>query len=229
MIAECVYPIEGVTADSEITLRMQEWWKLDDFGILWVQTAPQDDFVHNSLASDMVALSREADIPVLAYFCRRLDPDGQAPNQVEILANMMYSLVYQMSMHLASVGELSATSDMMETASKLDGSARSLSHALEFIRKFLAMTPGRLLLVLDGLEILEYSNDTFLEQHLRGLYRLLRECEPSIKTLMLTEGHSGMISDGVGWENTVDASMGNGSDGFFSIDEFREGCVLEGC
>lgn len=216
LIEACIYPSVGITADSEITTKLQQWWMVASSEILWVQS-PQDSG-QTALASEMIALSSESDLPVVAYFCQRVDADGQALSQMEIFIDMIYSMIYQLCKcfsHHASV-----PIDMNASQfSALDGTTRSLPKALELIRDLLAVNVNRQLFIIDGMDILDFSDDSVLEGHLKALFVLLRGKDQHgvIKTLITTEGHSGMILDEVGWEGTVDASLSDSSDGFLSL------------
>jgi hypothetical protein len=76
----------------------------------------------------------------------------------------------------------------------------------------------QMILINDDLDLLDYSNDRYLEEQLRALFILLKTKELDVKTLIITEGHSKMILYEVGLENTVDASMGPGTDGFLCFE-----------
>jgi hypothetical protein len=217
------YPLVGVTADSDVTFKIQNWWAENESGILWVQTPPKTS-AEFSLASDMIALSRAANFPVAAYFCQRLDAEGYEFSQSGVLIDLIYSLIYQLSVSISD----NVPDDIDLGASRfaeLDGATRSLPQAFDMFLDLVSVGSTRRFLIIDGIEVLDYSNDSVLEGYLKILFQHLRNTDTSnvVKTLITTEGHSRMVLDEIGWENTVDASFSCSLDGFFSLSDFEEG------
>jgi hypothetical protein len=223
LLEDGIYPVAGLKADSEITSKIQDWWTAEGTEILWVQTPP----LHNerrSLASDMVALSRAVNFPVAAYFCQRLNANSGTLSQLDILIDLVYSLIYQICMSMTE--DITSHVDLSASRfSALDGTIRSFTQALDLIRNLLSLKHGGQLLLIDGMDILDYGDDLGLRGYLKMLFEILRNSEfnGAVKTIIITEGHSGMILDEVGWENTVDASLSDSSEGFLSIDNFEAG------
>jgi hypothetical protein len=223
LLKNCEYPIMGITADSEVTSHLESWWTAAGSEFLWVQTSPLA-MGERPLASDMVALSRAASLLPAVYFCQRSNRDGAAPRQMDIFIDLVYSLIYQLCISITE--EVSCQLDLSASRfTALDGTVRSILEALDLLRDLLPLRPGRTLLLIDGLEILDFSNDSVLEEHLKMLFEILRsrDNDVMIKTLITTQGHSGAVLDEVGWECTVDASMSSSADGFFSLTDFEQG------
>lgn len=221
LVKECRYSIVGITADADITWKMQTWWASQNSNILWIQTAPED-FSQRPLATDIIALAHVAGIPCFAYFCQRHDQNGRALDKMETFANLVYSVLFQVCQHATQQRDTAELPGIIGSAKEVDGTTRALPAALLLLQELLTLKSTQsCLLVLDGMEILEYSNNAFLEEELRAFLKLLGSNDVYTKALIITEGHSGIILEEVGWENSVDASMGNGSDGFFSIEDLK--------
>jgi hypothetical protein len=221
LVEGCDLPMPGITSDSEVTSRLRSWWASAGSEILWVQTPPRD-IAEESLASYIVALSRAAKFPVVAYFCQRVNAEGYPLSQFDVFIDLVYSLIYQLCSCITD--DISCPIDMSGSRfSALDGTIRSIPDAFSLFRDLLSLKPGRQLLLIDGIEMLDYSNDSCFEGYLKALFETARDGDNNrmIKTLITTEGHSGMVLDEIGWENTVDASLSSSADGFYPISEFE--------
>lgn len=221
LVEDCNFPLHGIPADSEITGRLQSWWGSETSEILWVQ-APPLDIAEKSFASYVVALSQAADFPAMTYFCQRVNADGYPLSQSDSFIDLVYSLIYQLCSCITD--DISDPVDLSDSRfSTLDGTLRSVPDAFSLFKDLLSLKSGRQLLIIDGIEILDYSNDPCFEAYLKTLFQIIggRDENNVIKTLITTEGHSGVVLDQVGWENTVDASLSSSADGFYSISEFK--------
>lgn len=73
--------------------------------------------------------------------------------------------------------------------------------------------------MVDELEILDFNGD--LEGNLERIFEILRnEKGSAITKSLFTNLENSVLMDVVGWERTVDASLGSGSDGFMTLDDF---------
>jgi hypothetical protein len=96
------------------------------------------------------------------------------------------------------------------------------SLALKLFGDLLSLAFGPILIVVDESEILDFSGDAILEGNLKRIFEILRNEKGSAitKSLFTTLENSVLMMDVVGWERTVDASLGSGSDGFMTLDDF---------
>lgn len=134
---------------------------------------------------------------------------------------MLYSLIRQLCTSIA--GDLITSLDLIASRlSTLDRSLEPTSLALKLFGDLLSLAFGPILIVVDELEILDFSGDAILEGNLERIFEILRNEKGSAitKSLFTTLENSVLMMDVVGWERTVDASLGSGSDGFMTLDDF---------
>jgi hypothetical protein len=94
--------------------------------------------------------------------------------------------------------------------------------SIETVRGSPVIASGPILIVVDEMEILDFSGDAILEGNLERIFEILRNQKGSAitKSLFTTLENSVLMMDVVGWERTVDASLGSESDGFMTLDDF---------
>jgi hypothetical protein len=119
-------------------------------------------------------------------------------------------------------GDLITSLDLIASRlSTLDGSLEPTSLALKLFGDLLSLAFGPILIVVDELEILDFSGDAILEGNLERIFEILRnEKGSAITKSLFTNLENSVLMDVVGWERTVDASLGSGSDGFMTLDDF---------
>ncbi|KAH8602957.1 hypothetical protein B0O99DRAFT_679938 [Bisporella sp. PMI_857] len=219
LLKDSQHPIVGIEAEFEIIMRIQSWLQSDISSTLLIQSG-QSDFEKQSLAADMVSLASEAGVPFVAYFCQRVDLKGQTPGRHEILVDLVYSLIYQLCKYSDSANKIS-TDLSIPDVSILDSSLNSLPEALEVLDKLFSLQNGCWLVVLDGMDILDYNDDPLVEKCLKTLIQMVRKKHQhaKIKALVTTEEHSQTVVNEIGWENVVDANDSNGSYGFLGLED----------
>jgi hypothetical protein len=169
LLQRCSYPIVGIVDDPEVTYRLQTWWGTPRSECLWVQTSRDHD--ENSLASDMIAMSYAAKAPFVAYCCQRITPDGYVASQIEHFIDLIYSLTYQLAFD--SEGNRMDVGDISKRCA-LTGSKETLPTVLDFFQELIALKTGRLLTVINDMDIIDYSNDPVLEKYLATFFRIFR-------------------------------------------------------
>lgn len=217
--------IDGISAGVEVTYHLQTWWASDESAMLWIQGSSQSR--NEWLAGDIVAMARQANIPVLAYFCERFGLNGAENSQADLLIDLIYALVYQL---VASVtADFSSSLDFGPSRfALLDGTMASLSPALLLLQDLLSLKPGRQLVVLDGLHLLDYSHNEDVERSLQHLFRILNPAVNSsgppssiIKTLVTTDEPALMLEEEVEPRMIVDATISLGSGGLLAVSDFE--------
>ena len=224
--------IGGITADLEIVHQLRLWWTTGSSDLLWIHSLPRDiQTGTSSLAIDVVAIAQEANFPVLWYVCKRLDPSGTEIQQIDLFADLVYSLIHQMLQSIPN----SFCSELDLSISRFDlleKSPLSITEAISILDDLLqindeASAKDIVLVVLDGLQLLDYSCDSSLELHIREFLSILQGDSsklsvPIIKSLVTTEEQTAILLDSVGPGRMVDGSRVVGSDGFFSLAEFQD-------
>ncbi|RDW61105.1 hypothetical protein BP6252_12488 [Coleophoma cylindrospora] len=222
--------IDGITADVELTHRLQLWWTTPSSDLLWIQGADTNPCSNDPpLAVDISAVAREANIPVLSYTCRRLHPStGNEIAPLDLFADLLYSLIWQCAQAISDT--LNTSVDFGISRFKFeDNSPASITSALELFHDLIRAEDKfiRKIVVLNSLQLLEYSGDGFLETQFGKLIGIVLQGDtkavgPCIKTVVLTEEQTLMLLNSVGAEKTLDASRMVGSSGFLAISELKE-------
>ncbi|KAH0541794.1 hypothetical protein FGG08_003749 [Glutinoglossum americanum] len=225
---EAAGEVAGVDADPEVVYRLRRWWGAGASGLLWVQ-GPDSAGGPASLAGDVAAVARRCGVPGATHVCRRVGSDGEVFGHAGLFVDLLCSLVHQLVQGVAA-GFSSDLDFGPARFARLDRrSPGSIPAALLLVRDLLSLQTGRQLVVLDGMQWLDYSNDATLERQLEEFLRILKAAAPDnsnpsplIKTLITTSGQTLFLMDEVDEENRVDATRGFGSGGFFAIADFEE-------
>lgn len=217
--------IGGIDVHPDIAIALGRWWIKKSSAFLWIQGPPNAD-IESSMSTQMVAMARTAKIPVLAYFCERFDADGTLTTQIEVLCNLIYSLIYQLVHNILS--DFSSIVNLPpERFAGLDGKRTSLIPALSLFEDLLLLAPSPLIIVLYGLDLLDFSEDGLLDVQIDRFFDILmlgptiQFPEKVIKTLFYTSEQSRILMDRVEPENNIDATLTSGSDGYFAFPEFE--------
>lgn len=216
-----------------------------------------DGSADRRLAADVVAfagaaaVSRGSGGAVAAYRFERVDAEGRVATPREHFLRFVYSLIYQigstMAQHIPSTAAGASTKHRAVSPSLgyvsmnparficLNGKYESMDNALELLRDMLRLrmagdaARGRVLIVIDGLEALDFSSDTELDSHIATLLGILEDkaSAAEVKTLFLTGEHSQLLSNAIGPQNMVDASLLGGSEGFLDRETFERALELD--
>jgi hypothetical protein len=221
--------IDGVMADLEITHRLRLWLDSTESEILWIQgptEAPQTNTPSLSrVAIDTVAAARAANVDVLWYICKRLDSSGNEITQTKLFIDLLISLLLQLiqSKTCAFPNDFGVRASGFDS---LDASPDSIPDALGLLRDVMdgSNESRHRIVVIDGLDLLDYSDDEILEDHIKSFLGILKfpSTGAPIKTLITTEDQTTLLLDIIGQENMVDASQFGGWSGFLPFAEFGE-------
>ncbi len=208
-------------APEEIVHAIQSWWGSKGSDMLWIQNCHRE-IDEPSVARELVTFAKEAqDVMVLSYFCQRVDPEGLPFDKAEQFLDLLYSLIRQFCTSITE--DLFTSLDLSSSRfSTLDGTLDSTDVALQLLRDLLSLATEPILIAIDELEVLDFSGEDILEGYLQRLFEMLRNENGSavIKTLFTTVENSLMVMNAVGWESTVDANLGSGSEGFMTLEGF---------
>ena len=182
----------------DVIQQIQQWFRKPKSNALWVCGPFQASIPsRNTLTGAyMIRVAREASIPVLAYFCPSLSDvptsqDGEFQEQE--LLDMVYSLISQM-LNALQEGLNTHQEHIDGECRKLDESAPSLPAAISVLKELIALGPGLVLCIVDGIQNL--ANRIGCGPNLKSLNSVLREPpderrEPAkqvVKTLFTTDG-----------------------------------------
>ena len=216
ILNECTWPITGIETDPEVSRAIHAWWETDKSEILCIRHPLPDDGTP-SLGFEMIALAQAAKCRLAAYSFRRIEYDRGVPPAIDLLMNLVYSLLYQLCLTTAAV---STALDFSAPAfAALDGSEESLPVSLKLLTDLLSLGSSRLLVIIDGFEVLDAANDSAGESHVKALFDILKRNETgrTVKTLISTQERSALLADQLDLEQYVDASASDNFAGFFAL------------
>jgi hypothetical protein len=182
-----------IFADYAIVHALQNWSAATTSQMLWIMGASERLYPSASsfLAASIVNSSDDLNIPLLQLFC---DWPGKAEEKA--LINMIYSLIRQLIEILPSSIESPANLSP-ERFQALDGSVKTWDEALSIVSELLNEAPPLLLVVIDGIEHLDYLD--IGEQYTKSLLQLLQshlrrvkdegENKKTFKVLFTTAGN----------------------------------------
>jgi hypothetical protein len=227
--------VDGITGDVEVTHRLQLWWASTCSDILWVQGANSNAGLEAPpLAEVLVAVAREACVSVLSYTCRRLNTAGSEIPSHDLLFDLLCSLIWQYTQTMTDTIYVAADFSIERFNSvKQIHIEDAILAAMDLLHDLICVEhPNtRKMIVLEGLQLLDYGNEKLLEKQVRDLIEMflpdlvskdVKVPRALIKTLILTDQQTPLLMDLIDFEHIVDASNMNGSDGFLAVSTFEE-------
>ena len=180
--------------NSPVVESIQDWSQVGTSTSLWVQ-GPYEDVcpsTTSSVAGNVASMAIAAKLPVLCFFCDLSDyrvagsgrdntdsedeEDDKEDNEVdkpEVLAlmDLVYSLIRQ-SIDLLPT-QVTTRSDFSKSSfARLNGSLKSFDKALNIIQNLIPLAPKALMIIIDGIEQFDDTNE---EDSINNLLELLQE------------------------------------------------------
>lgn len=212
--------VHSLEADPETIFQLEEWWRSSHSDSLWIQESPYTE-TPSPLAIETISLAETAGLPIIGCFCeRQFDPSFVELAHTELLIRLVYSLVYQL-VHTFEE-QFSSTLDLSkERFSRLDRDPSTIPLALELVEDLLSLKSGRLIIVIDGIQIFDDAAPS-LQHHLSHLLRILqgscqqdhRVDELALKTLYTTPGQALILMDRHSIKNILELLDGRGEGGY---------------
>ncbi|KAI1338824.1 hypothetical protein F5Y15DRAFT_98862 [Xylariaceae sp. FL0016] len=175
---------------EEVTTEVQRWLTEENNSFLWIEGSGEDtaDLPLTLLALHVYLITMRARIPIASFFSKdTYNSAGSAPSSdVAGLVALLYSLIGQLVLLVPM--SFNATRALTESNFQmLDGELGSTDAALDIVEALLELSPPSLILVLNGLEIIES------ERTVKQLHRLLKSirAQSKVKTLKLLLTTSG--------------------------------------
>lgn len=194
----------GAVVPTEVLHRVQQWLASKTSTLLWVegQVFPSD---FSPLALRVCSVLLNSSIPCISFFNRRRyhNPWKLEVSQAGVVC-LLYTLIQDLVYQLPSV----VTSEIvMEAAyfAPLDGSWASTKHALDMISQFFSYLSSGMVIVINGLEVLD---DKETRKVLKELIDIIRDqgSKTTLKTIFLTNGMSQALGMKAIGAERVDAS-----------------------
>ena len=194
LIALLIERALGNAVKLGIFQRLQQWNQTKGTQTLWIHDKAhvRCPSKNTLLSAFMVHLTRQAKVPVAAYFCEIEDEDTEPGG----LIKMLYSLIFQIISALAD--DFRTTLDFSKDRfTTLDRSRGSVHPAIALLKDLLTVCPPYITFIIDGLQILDNGNFENLTL-LRGFVHTLHSPErhvvlgspATIKTLYTTDGYT---------------------------------------
>ncbi|OTA54143.1 purine and uridine phosphorylase [Hypoxylon sp. EC38] len=197
---------------SEVLIRLQSWWSSPSSELLWIQEEV-DPINQPSTGRGILALARKANIPVAAWSHNHGHYSKSQKIDCAILNQMMLSLIQQFPQNLPPEFQ-SSTDFSIERFRKLDGSCESIDDAINLIRDLLELGVRPLIVVIEGLHMLDQAKDQHVQSGLRALLKSLQPSHDSlagkgapVKTLLITPGQTRFLIDEVRLINRCELSQ----------------------
>lgn len=189
------------TLPTDVASRLQHWVSDDDSAMLYIfgddaYSDPRAPDSLSSVASNVIAFTEVARLPVISYFCslaKAGDLSDRETRAAQALAALVYALIWQLAELLPSdlVTNIDLGSDRL---AQLDGTTRTFPEALALLRDVVRLAPPVLYCILDGLHWLDdKSTRDLLDQFVSCLLAISNEHraeDPQVKILITTAGPS---------------------------------------
>lgn len=200
---------EARTVSGLIVVKLREWLASPRSEFLWILGSNSPFGNEATLAtSHILDIAMSARLPCVSFTCTPLTAGSNTSEDgktrcVTLLVALLYSLVHQL---LCLVPETFQDAyELEEAVQTLKGGEDSIPRALEIIEVLLRHRTPLLLVILDGLELLE---DERTVPHLRSLISIIhsRQTDSRLKVLI---GSQGLLESGIGLDvdERVDCTM----------------------
>ncbi|KAI0120426.1 purine and uridine phosphorylase [Hypoxylon sp. NC0597] len=202
--------LTDIYISSEVLIRLQSWWSSPSSELLWIQE--EIDIINeSSTGRGILALARKASIPVAAWSYNHGHFSRGENTDHAILNQMMLSLIQQLSQNLPPEFQ-SSTDFSIERFRKLDGSHEYVGNAINLIRDLLELGVRPLIVVIEGLQMLDQAKDQDVQSGLRALLQSLQHPHNSlaskrtpVKTLLITPGQTRFLINEVRLTNRCES------------------------
>ncbi|KAI1452444.1 purine and uridine phosphorylase [Annulohypoxylon moriforme] len=187
--------LTDIYMSSQVLTRLRKWWSSPNSELLWVQEQVDLDS-QSSTGKGVLALAQKANIPVAAWQYRRKTDLRDNGESCDVLNQMLLSLIQQILQNLPSKFQ-SSTDFSVERFRKLDGSRESIEHAINLIHDLLPLGNKPLIVIMEGLHMIDREKNEHIQSGLRALLRSLQQSQDGIdtqgmpvKTLLITPGQT---------------------------------------
>ena len=192
-----IYPGSQIFAEHQAVHAIKEWSTSVTSQILWI-SGPLDRHYPSSLSqitASLITAADEAAIPSLHLFI------DWPSNDKDSIFNVIYSLIRQV-ISLLPEQFVSSCDFSPEKFGRLNNQLKSWEAGLEVLRGLLELAPPLLLLIIDGIDHLDYLNigASYIDSLLRLLQQQVRadgEQEPkkTLKILFTTAGNCAALNN----------------------------------
>lgn len=189
----------SLTVSGMVVVKLKEWLTSPRSDLLWILGSNSHFDNEATLAAlHILDIAMSARLPYVSFICTPiLDSPSSGTCKSEmtrcttLLIALLYSLIHQL---LCLVPETFKDSCDLESAMKnMDGGEDTIPRALDIIQSLLRHRPTLLVVILDGLELLE---DDSTVPHLRNLIGIIHSRNPDSRLKVLL-GSRGFLESGV--------------------------------
>ncbi|KAI1411099.1 purine and uridine phosphorylase [Hypoxylon sp. FL1857] len=201
----------GFSMSGQVLMRLQKWWSSPSSELLWIQERVGLD----SSGKGILALARAANIPVAAWSYDRGRDLRNDDTECVLLNQMILSLIQQLLQNFPSEFEIPADFSV-ERFRKLDGSRESIEEGISVIQDLLRLGVQPLIVIIEGLQMLDKAEDQSVQNGLRALLKSLQQPgdgavggRAPVKTLLITPGQTRFLIGEVKLPNRCEALQSN--------------------
>ena len=170
-IADLMITTDAST-DGEVATVLEEWSRVPISKTLWIRGHDEISYPssNSKVAATVAAQASQAGIPLLGFFCDCRDPredptkdkyiskTERAAFKETVVINLIYSLIRQVISILPNRIE-TRTKFSKAAFSKLDGTLYTWDDALKILKRLMKLMPRVVLVVIDGVEQLDQSDN----------------------------------------------------------------------
>lgn len=210
MLSHALQAADNFFVEDRFARDIRFW--LEDMGEqwLWIQGPSTSEFSTLACAS-ILGAAHEAKVFTLHYFCQQeVAQSTTSLTETELLLRLVYCIIYQcIEFSLDSPSNLS---HIVRRIDHLDGKVESLPEAFVILERLLAERSRELLIVLDGLHLIDDLRSPSTKSQAHDFLNLLRQCNKSsvnqlskTKVILGTPGQTPLIQDSTQIEEQLDA------------------------
>jgi hypothetical protein len=208
------YRVEDIRVSQRVISRLKEWW-LSESSLLWVQESPFDQANRPSQISAAIStLAIELCVPVGVYSCRcNVDQIGQDISHKQRLLELLQGLSTIIGNCCPSLKETASIKDSISQPQPLatqDIPRGAIEAKISHLQHQIGRLDGTLVFIIDGINVIDYSSETEVEDGLEKLLKLLypirrHSSGARLKTLLTTPGQTLFLLDRIGFEDKINA------------------------
>ncbi|KAI0901657.1 purine and uridine phosphorylase [Annulohypoxylon nitens] len=204
--------LTDIFMSSQVLTRLRKWWSDPSSELLWIQEQVGLD-VESSTSKGILALAQKANIPVAAWQYIHKSSSKEDIDSCTSLNKMLFSLIEQISRNLPSEFQ-SFTDFSTERFRKLDGSQESIQGGVKLIQDLLQSMDRPLIVVIEGLQMIDREKDHHVQNGLRTLLEVLQHPNEGrdsggtlVKSLLITPGQTRFLISELKLANRCETSQ----------------------
>jgi hypothetical protein len=198
-------------ASVPVATKLREWLSSRISTFLWIRGPPMSHYPSalSALSGSLINAALESKIPILFHFCEPAKSfdlaDGFNAEEAGVVS-LVYSLIRQLILLLEP--DIDSSIDFSaERLSLLESPLGNWKEVISFLNDLLALSPGILLCIIDGIDDLDYGRGQSLCADILAMMRRREAVSERsgliLKTLFTTTSYAKALDDGLGLDEVV--------------------------